>query len=83
MAGWVRIGCRFRHLGEEVAGDGEGGRGSGGRGVEEVDLAGLLLEGEIHKEGAVEVDGLRSDAATAFAGDVLHADFGDEALKVF
>ena len=83
MAGRQRIRCRFRHLGEEVGGDGEGCCGSGGWGVEEVDLAGLLLEGEIHEQGAVEVDRLGADAAAAFAGDVRHADFGDEALEVF
>ena len=54
-AGRQRFRCRFRHLGEEVGGDGEGCCGSGGWGVEEVDLAGLLLEGEIHEQGAVEV----------------------------
>jgi hypothetical protein len=70
-------------LGEEVVGDGEGCCGSGGWGVEEVDLAGFLLEAEIHEEGTVAMDGLRADAAAAFAGDVFHADFGDEALQVF
>ena len=83
MAGRQRVRCELRHLGEEVGGDGEGGCGSGGWGVEEVDLAGLLLEGEIHEQGAVEVDRLGADAAAAFAGDVRHADFGDEALEVF
>ena len=63
--------------------DGEGCCGSGGRGVEEVDLAGLLLEGEIHEEGTVVVDGLGAHSAAALARDVLHADFGDEALQVF
>ena len=66
-----------------MAGDGEGGRGAGGWSVEEVDLAGLLLEAEIHEQGTVAMDGLRADAAAAFAGDVFHADFGDEALEVF
>jgi len=66
-----------------MAGDGEGGRGAGGWSVEEVDLAGFLLEAEIHEEGTVAMDGLRADAAAAFAGDVFHADFGDEALQVF
>lgn len=81
---WTGNASRIRrHLIKEVVGDGEGGGGTGGWGVEEVDLVGLLLEGEIHEKGAVVVDGLGSDAAAALAGDVFHADFGDEALQVF
>lgn len=69
-------------MSEEAACDGEGCCGCGERGIEEVDVTGLLLGGEIHEKKAIKVDGLSTHSVGAFTGDMFSADFGDEYQKI-
>jgi hypothetical protein len=69
-------------LSEEAACDGEGCCGCGEWGIAEVNMTGLLLEGESHEKKAIEVDGLSMHSVGAFTGDMFSADFGDEYQKI-
>ena len=80
---WVYIQSCSANLSDEIIANSQRGSGTRRWGVEEVDLAGLLLKREIHQKRTIAMNGLGSYSASPLARDMLHANIRNQALQVF